>query len=163
MALRQLAPASAAARRGASLLTWVGSLLVAGSGVLHFFLWLNYGYSKIPTIGPLFLMQAVVAVLVAAAAIGTRHWLVVLGEAGFVISTALGLVLSINIGLFGWQETLDGPWVWLALLIEFLAGALLAASGVLLGWPVVAALKRGRAKQSRSQQPGPGVASRVHV
>ena len=156
--MHQVAPASAAARLGASLLTWVGSLLVAGSGVLHFFLWLNYGYNHIPTIGPLFLMQAIVAVLFGAAASATRHWLVVTGEAVFVIATALGLVLSVNVGLFGWQETLDGPWVWLALLIEFLAGALLLVAGLILGWPVLRALKGGKARaaQANAQVAGRG-------
>ena len=114
-------------------LVWLGSLLVAGSSVLHFFLWLNYGYRNIPTISPLFLMQAAVGVVLALWTSASRHWLLVLAEALFVLSSLGGLIISINVSLFNWQETLDGPWVWLALLIELLAGALLlAAAG--LSW-----------------------------
>ncbi|HTV11194.1 MAG TPA: hypothetical protein VME20_04960 [Acidimicrobiales bacterium] len=120
---------SARAQVVVNLLTWAGSVLVAGSGILHFFLWLNYGYRHIPTIGPLFLMQAIVAVLLAVAASASRLWLVVLVEAGFVTSSAGGLIISINIGLFGWQEASNGPWVWEALVIELAASAILIAAG----------------------------------
>jgi len=139
------------AARAATLLTWAGSLLVAGSGVLHLFLWLNYGYRNLPTIGPLFLMQALVAVVLALWTSASRHWLLTLAEAGFALATAGGLLISIFVGLFGWQEASNGPWVWEALVIEFGAAAFLLTAGALFAraW-----LKARPTRPAQAGQPG---------
>ena len=112
---------------------WAGSLLVASSGVLHLFLWLNYGYRNIHVIGPLFLAQAAVGWALALLTCASRHWLAALAEIGYALASAGGLVISINIGLFGWQEASNGPWVWQALAIELGAVAVLLPAVVLFG------------------------------
>lgn len=114
-----------------NLLTWAGSLLVVGSAVLHFDLWWHHGYRNIPTIGPLFLAQAVVGVLLALWTSVSRKLLLLLAEAGFALSTAGGLIISVNFSLFNWQETMSGP-SWLSLAFEFAAAAVLLSSSVLL-------------------------------
>ena len=114
-------------------LIWAGSGLVAVSSVVHFHLWDSDGYSRIPTIGPLFLMQAVVGVLLALLTGISRHWLLALAEAGFAIATLGGFLVSVNVGLFGWQETMSAPFASLALYVEVAAAAtLLIASAILV-------------------------------
>ncbi len=124
-----------------NLLIWVGSLFVLGASVIHFRLWDSFGYRAVPTIGPLFLMQAIVGVVLAvltsvAAVTWTsvgRRLLLVLAETGFAFSTAFGLIISINIGLFGFKDTLSAPYAGLALAVEFTAGTLLLLASALLG------------------------------
>ena len=120
------------------------------SAVIHFHLWESDGYNKIPTIGPLFLMQAVVGAVWAVAASTLRHWLVVLGEAGFAFATACGLIISVNVSLFGWQDTMSAPFAWLALSVEFAAAAALSVAGVLL-W--LAWLQARRARSRKAELP----------
>jgi hypothetical protein len=126
------------------MLTWAGSGLVLVSAVIHFHLWDSDGYNKIPTIGALFLMQAVVGAVWAIAASVLRHWLVVIGEAGFALSSAGGLIISVNVGLFGWQETMSAPFAWLALSVEFAATAALGLAGGLLWLGPVPARRRSQ-------------------
>lgn len=114
-------------------LIWAGSGLVVVSSVVHFHLWESDGYGRIPTIGPLFLMQAVVGVLLALSTSLVRHWLLALAEAGFALATLGGFLVSVNVGLFGWQETMSAPFATLALYVEVAAGAtLLVASAILV-------------------------------
>src|SRR5215469_661336 len=48
-----------------TVLIVAGGALVVISGVIHLYLWgRQYGYANIPTIGPLFLMQGIVSILV---------------------------------------------------------------------------------------------------
>jgi len=123
-----------------NLLIWAGSLFVLGSSIIHFHLWDSFAYRALPTIGPLFLMQAiagaVLAIVTSVAAIWTsvaRKLLLVLAEAGFAFATAGGLIISINFGLFGWKDTLSAPYAGLALAVELTAGALLLVASALLG------------------------------
>jgi hypothetical protein len=128
------------------LLIWVGSLFVLGSAVIHFHLWDSLGYRHIPTIGPLFLLQSIVGAVLAIMTGAARKFLLVLVETGFVFSTAGGLIISINWGLFGWQDTLAAPYAGLALAVEFTAGALLLTASALMGLAWLA---------ERKERPGP--------
>jgi hypothetical protein len=132
--LRRHSPAPTGTRHAmvANVLTWAGSTLVVASSVVHFELWDDHGYRNIPTIGPLFLMQAVVGVVLALGTSVTRRVLLVLAEAGFILSTAAGLIISVNFGLFGWQESMSAPYAGLALAVELAAAALLAAATALM-------------------------------
>src|SRR5579875_1952422 len=80
-------PANQGARWAAYVLTWAGSGLVVVSAVVHFHLWDSDGYRQIPTIGPLFLMQAVVGAVLALVTSIARHWLLALAEAAFALAT----------------------------------------------------------------------------
>src|ERR1700760_670827 len=70
---------------------WGGAIGVLLSGLIHLKLWINGGYQGISVIGPLFLAQGIVGILLAAAlGIFRRLWLVLVG-AGDWVSTAGGL------------------------------------------------------------------------
>ena len=132
-----------------NLLVWAGSLLLAGSAVLHFHLWDSEGYRNIPTIGPLFLTQAIIGVVLAVATAIFRKLVLVIASAGLAVSSIGGLLIAIWWGLFGWQESFAAPYVGLALWIEAAAAILLGAACLLLGWPWLSAVRSARAKPDR--------------
>ena len=115
-----------------NLAIWAGSLLVAGSAVIHFYLWDSQGYRNIPTIGPLFLAQACAGWALAMATAILRKLPLVLVSAGYGITSACALIYSVLFGLFGWQEVMSAPYVGMALAVEFAAGAVLLAAAAVL-------------------------------
>jgi hypothetical protein len=123
---------STGVRLAVNLAVGAGSLLVAGSAVIHFYLWDSQGYRNIPTIGPLFLAQAIVGWALAVTTAAWRKLLLVLASAGYGIISACALIYSVLFGLFGWQEVMSAPYVGMALAIEFAAGAVLLAAAAVL-------------------------------
>jgi hypothetical protein len=106
----------------AGLLVWVGAV--------HLHLW-SEGYREIPTIGPLFVADAVGGFVLAALLLLWPSALAGLLGAGFMVSTLAGLILSINVGLFGFQESLQASFVVESILLESIgAAALLAWAGL---------------------------------
>ncbi|HUY67157.1 MAG TPA: hypothetical protein VMV06_10100 [Acidimicrobiales bacterium] len=67
-----------------SLGCWAGSALLGVSAAIHLHLWSN-GYDRIPTIGPLFLVQGIVGMVMAALLAISRHFLVALAGALFAV------------------------------------------------------------------------------
>lgn len=104
-----------------------GAAALAWSAEIHFRLWAD-GYRHIPTIGPLFLMQGVVAALLALVLLGTRT--VVAAAAGvlFLLSTIGGLMLSDWVGLFGFHDHLDAPFAGMSLAVEGAGAAVLVVA-----------------------------------
>lgn len=104
-----------------------GRLLVAGllgwMGWIHLHLW-NGGYSHVATIGPLFLANFVVAVAVALAVLVAPVRLLVPAAAAAVLTAAgtlVGLILSVNVGLFGFRDSSSAPFAHLSVWVEALA------------------------------------------
>jgi hypothetical protein len=62
----------------------------------------------------------------------TRKVFLVLTEAGFALASAGGLIISVNFGLFGWQDSMSAPYTGLALSVELAAAVLLPASTALM-------------------------------
>jgi hypothetical protein len=88
---------------------WVLRTLVVlgllGSAWVHYDLWANEGFSDIPTVGPLFLVNVVAGVVIAAAVLFWRHWLPVLAAIGFGAVTLAAYLVSLTPnGLFGVHE-----------------------------------------------------------
>ena len=109
---------SPAARRAVTALAMAGAGLLAWSGVIHLQLWSD-GYRSISVIGPLFLIQGIASIVLAAA-------------------TAAGLLLSAGIGLFGYVESLAVPYAETSLVVEFSSAAVLAAAAaIVLAAPVL--------------------------
>jgi membrane-bound ClpP family serine protease len=108
----------------AGLLVWVAAI--------HLHLW-SEGYRQIPTIGRLFLADAVAGFVLAALLLVWPSPLAGLLGAGFMVSTLVGLILSINIGLFGFQESIEASFVIESILLESIGTA------ALLAWAVLAA------------------------
>ena len=112
----------------AGLLVWVGAV--------HLHLW-SEGYREIPTIGPLFLADAVGGFVLAALLLVWGRPLAGLLAAGFMVSTLAGLILSINVGLFGFQESLEASFVVESILLESIgAAAVLAWAGIAAVTPI---------------------------
>jgi hypothetical protein len=78
-------------------------LLLAVSAAIHLVLYLT-GYRAIPTIGWLFLVQFVVAFILAIGALVTHSRLVAIAGAGLALSTLGAYLLAVWIGLFGYKE-----------------------------------------------------------
>jgi hypothetical protein len=148
-------PGAGASHLVVNLLVWAGSVLLAGSAVLHFHLWDSEGYRNIPTIGPLFLTQAIVGVVLALATAILRKLLLVIASAGLAVSSIGGLLIAVWWGLFGWQESFAAPYVGLALWIEAGAAVLLGAACLVLGWPWLAAVRSTRSKRAEAGRPQP--------
>ena len=113
---------SLAALAGAALLIW--------SAVIHLHLWAT-GYRHIPTIGPLFLVQGIAGIVVAVAIVALRRPIVLVGGALFAAGTVGGLLLSVNVGLFGFQDSLSAPFAVQSLVVESIAFAVLGGTTVL--------------------------------
>jgi predicted lipoprotein with Yx(FWY)xxD motif len=113
-----------------------GALLLAVSGAVHLVLYLT-GYRSIPVIGWLFLVQVVVAFVLAVAVLVTHSGLAAAASAGFALSTLAAYLLAVLTGLFGFREIRTRAGI-AAGLIEVAAFGVLALAAIVAG-PVVQA------------------------
>ncbi len=109
---------------------WLGAGLLAASAGIHLHLWLS-GYRFIPTIGPLFIGQAVTGFVLAAGLAWTRRPTLAILSALFLVATIGGLLTSAWFGLFGFRDGFDAPYAGLSIFVEG-AGALVLCTGALL-------------------------------
>jgi hypothetical protein len=126
-----------AGRWAVSILAVAGAAMLVWSGVIHLMLW-DDGYRSIPTIGPLFIIQGVGCIVIAVALTIFRRLALVAAGAVALAATAVGLLLSVHVGLFGYQESLAVPYAVSSLVVEFTGAGLLviAAAGIVAGhWP----------------------------
>jgi hypothetical protein len=113
-----------------------GAACTVGSGVIHLYLWgESNGYREIPTIGPLFLAQGIVAIVLGLLTAAARRLAVVLAAAGLLAATAVGLVISVEAGIFGFRETWDAPYALTSLYVEIAGAVLLLAAAWALARP----------------------------
>ena len=108
-----------------------GALLLVVSACIHLGLYLT-GYRSIPTIGWLFLVQAVVAFILAVGALVTHSRPVAVAGAAFALSTLGCYLLAVWIGLFGFKEIRTRAGI-AAGLIEVAAFATLALAVAITG------------------------------
>ena len=106
-----------------------GALLLVVSACIHLVLYLT-GYRSIPTIGWLFLVQFIVAFVLAVGALVTHSRLVAVAGAAFALSTLGCYLLAVWIGLFGFKEIRTRAGI-AAGLIEVAAFATLALAAVI--------------------------------
>jgi hypothetical protein len=108
-----------------------GGFMLACSAYIHVRLWKSEGYRHIPTIGPLFLLQSIGGMVIGVAVVAVRRvWVAALG-AGFAISTMAGFLLSVEFGLFGFQDTWSAPYASAAFSIEVVSVVALIVAGAL--------------------------------
>lgn len=122
----------------------LGAALLAAAGAIHLHLY-DDGYRTIATIGPLFLLNAVVGIAGAAAMLVVpRRWLAWVAAAGgaFMLGSLGALFLSLTVGLFGFVETAQAPFVGTTIVVES-AGAV-----VLVGYGAPVLLRRLTARRS---------------
>ena len=74
-----------------------------------------------PTIGPLFLVQGIAGITLAVVVTVSRQPLAMAGGALFALGTLAGLVLSVEIGLFGFKDSLGAPYATLSVVVESVA------------------------------------------
>ena len=110
--------------------TWAAAALMVVSGYIHLHLW-DIAYRHIATIGPLFFVQGVAAFVVAVGtAVARRVWTALIG-AGTMIATVAGFLISVNYGLFGFQDSFAAHNSVAAFVIEIASAVLfLAAVGL---------------------------------
>ena len=128
----------ALAATGAAFLVW--------SAVIHLELW-DDGYSGISVIGPLFLAQGIGSIVLAVAIVAFRRLALLAAGAVTGAATAVGLLLTVHVGLFGYRESLAVPYATLSLAVEFTAAFVL-----LLATAVLALAAPARAAGSTSRQ-----------
>ena len=124
---------SASWRAVVTVIIAVGAVCTVGSGVIHLYLWgKQYGYRDIPTIGPLFLIQGIAAILIGLIVIVSRQVGVLLVGVVLLVASVIALVLAIEVGLFGFKDSWLAPYAWTTFYEEIAGGVLLlAAAGAL--------------------------------
>jgi len=110
-----------------SVLCVAGAVLLVLSGLIHLHLW-DTGYRHIPTIGPLFLVQGVAGILVALAVALLRRPVTALVGALLAAGTVGGLVLSVEVGLFGFRDSFSAPYATMSLVLESVAFVVLVGA-----------------------------------
>jgi hypothetical protein len=120
----------------------LGVGLTIAMGWIHLQLWFE-GFRDVPVIGPLFLVNAIGAVVLAGALLAVPVRLLsatAAVSAVFTAGTLAGLILSLTVGLFGVRETLQVPFVPATLVVEsagvlvLVFTAVLGARSALPGW-----------------------------
>ena len=116
---------------GVDRLNLIGlSLRVAAVALLSAVIWMHLhlweeGYKHIPTIGPLFLVGTFSVLAAAAVLLVWPSRLIGLLALVVDLGILASLITSINVGLFGFKESLNGPFVVESIVIEALAAAAL--------------------------------------
>ena len=112
-------------------LTGTGAGFLVWSAVIHLMLWSD-GYKDISVIGPLFIIQGIACIVLAVAIVAFRWLALIAAGAVAGVATAVGLLLTASVGLFGYTESLSVPYATLSLAVEFTAAfVLLVATGLL--------------------------------
>jgi hypothetical protein len=111
-----------------------GAALLLATAAIHLLLWSD-GYRDILWIGPLFLLNAIGASVLAVAVLAVpARWLPLACAAGALLElgTLGGLVLSTTVGFLGVVETWSAPWAVTSAVVEA-AGVLLLGGSALVG------------------------------
>jgi hypothetical protein len=101
------------------------AVLLAAAGAVHLHLW-DTAYRHVKTLGPLFLVQAIAAFVIAVALVATRQLLVVAAAGLLMAGTIVGFIVVRTHGLFGFKLGFTSGEAWAVLVIE-IAGVILAA------------------------------------
>jgi len=113
-----------------------GSALIVTTAAIHLHLWLT-GYRHVPTLGVLFLLQAITGfVLGPLIAIG-RYLVLLLAGAGFMASAVVGLLLSATVGFVGIHDDLSTPWATPSIGVELAGFVLFCAAAVISAKPLL--------------------------
>jgi len=116
-------------------LRFTGAGFVLLNGGVHLYLW-DHGYREIRVIGPLFLLNAVVALLIASALVWKPEGFIAVLGLAFSVVTFSAFMLAVTVGAFNFVAGWDQNAV-LAAVGEI--GAIL----VLASWWVITRRKRG--------------------
>jgi hypothetical protein len=101
------------------------AVLMVCSALIHIHLW-DIAYRNVATLGPLFLVQAVAALVLAVVLVVTRVVVVALACMALMLGTLIGFVLAASVGIFGFTLTVVTGWAYEALLAELVSAVVLA-------------------------------------
>jgi hypothetical protein len=130
------AVASAPARVIVTLLIAGGAACAIYSGYIHLYLWGRqpFPYRDIPTIGPLFLIQGIAAIVIGLLVIVSRRLGAVLAGAGLLVVSVAALVFDVEVGMFGFKDSWSVPYVKTTLYEEIAGAVLLLVAAGALAW-----------------------------
>jgi hypothetical protein len=111
----------------ARVLCWVGAAALVVSGLVHLHLW-DIAYRHVDTLGPLFVVQGVAALVLAVALVAWPRPVVALAAALLALGTIGGYVKALNGGIFGFTLPVVTGWANLALAAELVAMVVLVAA-----------------------------------
>lgn len=150
------------ARAAVLVLAGTGGGFLVWAAVIHLKLWAA-GYRDISVIGPLFLVQGIVCIVVGVAVVALRRLALLVVGAALGAATAAGLLISVNVGLFGFTENLAVPYATLSLAVEFTAAFVLLAGAALLALaaPAAAPSRRNLIPAFTSRTNGPQPSKRI--
>ena len=86
----------------------LAAIAILVTGAVHLELWLWHGYRGIPTVGTLFLLNAISAAVIAVGLIWRGGRLIELAGLGYAATTLAAFFISVYHGLFGFIDTLHG-------------------------------------------------------
>jgi hypothetical protein len=135
--------ASVLGRVAVTVLIAGGAACTVYSGYIHLYLWGRqpFPYRDIPTIGWLFLLQGIAAIVVGLLVVITRRVGALLIGAGFMIVSVAALVIDVEVGMFGFKDSWSVPYAKTTLYEEIVGAVLLLAAACVLAW-------RGKAVRS---------------
>jgi hypothetical protein len=122
------------------------AVAVLVSGGVHLKLWLD-GFRDISMVGPMFLLNAVAALVIAVALLVWRSWVPLFLAAGFGAATLLAFLISATVGLFSVHEVWTGSYVVTAYVSELVALGVACWALYAEGWVLKA---RGSLSQRQS-------------
>jgi hypothetical protein len=122
------------------------------SGLIHIHLW-GIAYRHVPTLGPLFLVQAVTAPVLAAVLVATRVVVMALACIVLMVGTMVGFVLAVSVGIFGFTLQIVTAWAYEALSTELLSAIVLSVL-VARSWRVARATRGPRGSGGRDADHG---------
>jgi hypothetical protein len=128
---------SVAARVAITIVIAGGAACTVYSGYIHLYLWGRqpYPYRDIPTIGPLFLVQGVAAIVIGLMIIVSRRVGALLVGAGLLVVSVAALVIDVEVGMFGFKDSWAVPYATTTLYEEIVGAVLLLAAACVLAWP----------------------------
>ena len=101
------------------------AVLMICSGLIHIHLW-DIAYRHVATLGPLFLVQAIAALVLAVVLVATRAVAAALGCIVLMLGTVVGFLLADTVGLFGFTLPVVTGWAYEALVSELLSAFVLS-------------------------------------
>jgi hypothetical protein len=111
-------------RTGDVVAVVLAAALMVVSGVDHIHLW-DIAYRHVATLGPLFLVQAVAALVFAVVIVATRLVIALLASALLMVGTIGGFIVADTVGLFGFKLPVVTNLAYLALSSEGLSTVIL--------------------------------------
>jgi hypothetical protein len=132
-------------RTGDLIAVVLAAVLMVISGIDHIHLW-DIAYRHVATLGPLFLVQAIAALVFAVLIVATRLVIALLASALLMVGTIGGFILAATVGIFGFKLPEVTNYAYLALSTEGLSTVIL----------VVAAARAVRTASSEAVVPTAG-------